>query len=112
MNAFRHSGAQNVDLRLEYGRTRLKLVVQDDGCGMSAEALGDESGEHWGIWGMRERAERMGAKLRIMSRAGGGTEVELRVPRHIAFGSQSSSPAMKWLTSLQSGQKAEETASK
>jgi len=112
MNAFRHSRARNVDLRLEYGRTRLKLVVQDDGCGMTEEALEGGRGEHWGIWGMRERAERMGAKLRILSRTGGGTEVELRVPRHIAFGSQPSSPAMKWLTILQSGQKEAETASK
>jgi signal transduction histidine kinase len=112
MNSFRHSGARNVDLRLEYGRTRLKLVVQDDGCGMAAQALDGGRGKHWGIWGMRERAERMGAKLRILSRTGGGTEVELRVPRHIAFGSQASSPAMKWLTSLQNAQKAEETASK
>jgi signal transduction histidine kinase len=112
INAFRHSGARNVDLRLEYGATRLKLVVLDDGCGIAPGVIEQRRDERWGIWGMRERAERMGAKLRILSRAGGGTEVELRIPRQIAFGSEPSGPAIKWLTRLQSGQKETETASK
>jgi len=112
MNAFRHSRARNVDLRLEYGATRLKLVVLDDGCGIAPEAIKKRRDERWGIWGMRERAERMGAKFRILSRTGGGTEVELRVPRQVAFGSEPSGSAIKWLTRLQNGEKETETASK
>jgi nitrate/nitrite-specific signal transduction histidine kinase len=34
---------------------------------------------------MRERAKRIGAKLRVMSRPAAGTEVELIVPSQIAF---------------------------
>jgi nitrate/nitrite-specific signal transduction histidine kinase len=40
---------------------------------------------HWGLKGMRERAERIGARLRLSSQVALGTEVELRVPGSIAF---------------------------
>jgi hypothetical protein len=50
--------------------------------------------------GMRERAGRIGAKLRVMSRAGAGTEVELRVPGDIAFESVFPASASKWLTGV------------
>ena len=40
---------------------------------------------HWGLSGMRERAERIGARLKVWSRAGAGTEIELVVPGHVAF---------------------------
>ncbi|HWY71977.1 MAG TPA: hypothetical protein VNX88_25140 [Terriglobales bacterium] len=41
---------------------------------------------HWGLPGMRERAEKIGARLKVLSRPAGGTEVELKVPGHVAFG--------------------------
>jgi hypothetical protein len=44
---------------------------------------------------MRERAEKVGAKLRLWSRVAAGTEVELTVPGRIAF--QSHAPARQWL---------------
>jgi hypothetical protein len=61
-----------------------------------------ESGRdgHWGLSGMRERAERIGARLKVMSRTGAGTEVELRVPGDIAFESISPASSSKWLTGL------------
>jgi signal transduction histidine kinase len=34
---------------------------------------------------MRERAERIGARLHVWSREGAGTEIELAVPGKIAF---------------------------
>jgi nitrate/nitrite-specific signal transduction histidine kinase len=34
---------------------------------------------------MRERAQRIGGTLKIRSRPAAGTEVELRVPGHVAF---------------------------
>jgi signal transduction histidine kinase len=67
---------------------------------------------HWGLSGMRERAERIGGKLRVMSRLGGGTEVELRVPNHIAFESPPSSRTSKWLTGLHRPQKEDELTPK
>jgi len=40
---------------------------------------------HWGLSGMRERAQRIGAAFKVWSRAGAGTEVELTVPNQVAF---------------------------
>jgi signal transduction histidine kinase len=43
---------------------------------------------HWGLTGMRERAERVGARFKVWSRAAAGTEVEVSVPNSIAFESR------------------------
>jgi len=40
---------------------------------------------HWGLQGMRERAQQIGAQLEIWSQAGAGTEVELSIPGSIAY---------------------------
>ena len=85
VNAFRHAGAERIEIELEYAARELRLFVRDDGRGMPAEAMPSAADGHWGITGMHERAERVGATLRIRSRAAAGTEVELRVPGHLAF---------------------------
>jgi len=41
---------------------------------------------HWGLPGIRERARRMGARFRLWSEPGAGTEAELTVPARIAYG--------------------------
>jgi signal transduction histidine kinase len=40
---------------------------------------------HWGLRGIRERAERIGAELGFWSEAGAGTEVQLTVPASVAY---------------------------
>ena len=85
MNAFRHSNATSVEIELEYGPKELRLFVRDDGRGIDPEAVRSGIDGHWGITGMRERAERIGGTLRIRTRAEAGTEVELRVPGRAAF---------------------------
>ena len=40
---------------------------------------------HWGLSGMRERADRIGARLQVFSSASAGTELELSVPGRVAF---------------------------
>ncbi len=112
VNAFRHSGASNVNLYLEYAAQQFRILVQDDGCGIEPQVLRVGRDGHWGLSGMRERAERIGGKLRVMSRLGGGTEVELRVPNHIAFESPPSSRTSKWLTGLHRPQKEDELTPK
>jgi signal transduction histidine kinase len=82
---------------LEYAVKQLRVLVRDDGCGIDPQMLESGRDGHWGLSGMRERAERIGAKLRVLSRSGGGTEVELRVPREVAFESQQSGKASKML---------------
>jgi signal transduction histidine kinase len=92
-NAFRHSGATSIEVALEYGVNELRVSVRDNGCGIEPQVLQSGRDGHWGLSGMRERAERAGAKLRVWSSAANGTEIDLRVPARIAFESQVSKRA-------------------
>jgi signal transduction histidine kinase len=96
LNAFRHSQAKTIKLELEYGQKQLRVLVRDDGVGIDAQVLRSGCEGHWGISGMRERAEEMGASLKLFSRAGAGTEVELSVPGGIAYESNSSQRSGGW----------------
>ena len=84
INAFLHSGAARVEVDLEYAPRRLRIAVRDNGKGITPELLRSGHG-HRGLSGIRDQAERMGAKLKLLSRAEAGTEVELSIPAHIAF---------------------------
>ena len=85
VNAFRHSRATRIEVELQYTATRFRLLVRDDGRGIHPELLHSGRDGHWGLPGMRERAERIGARLRVWSRHAAGTEVELAIPARIAF---------------------------
>lgn len=85
VNAYRHAHAGNIETAIEYTPKEIRVAVRDNGCGIDGEKLHPVKNGHWGIQGMRERAERIGARFRIMSRVALGTEVELRVPGRIAF---------------------------
>ncbi len=89
VNAFRHSGARTIEVELHYAADQLQILVCDDGCGIDPQVLRAGREGHWGLSGMRERAERIGAKLKVLSRPAGGTEVELSVPNDVAFRSYS-----------------------
>ena len=80
VNAFRHSRASCIEVELDYARKRFRMVVRDDGCGIDPRVLHAGREGHWGLPGIRERAERVGARLRVWSRAAAGTEVALSVP--------------------------------
>jgi signal transduction histidine kinase len=84
INACRHSEATSIEMRIEYGRNELRISVRDNGCGIDPKDLQWGNG-HWGLQGMRERAERIGARLRLWSGVARGTEVDLRVPARVAF---------------------------
>ncbi|MFL6627117.1 MAG: triple tyrosine motif-containing protein, partial [Vitreoscilla sp.] len=88
-NAFRHAQASRIDVELSHGDGELRLLVRDDGGGMDAEVLaaGRKPG-HWGLTGMRERAEQIGAVLAMRSHPGAGTELELRLPAARAYRSR------------------------
>jgi signal transduction histidine kinase len=89
-NAFRHSQANKIEIELEYSTKQLRILVRDDGAGMDPEVLHSGRDGHWGLAGMRERAESIGARLKVWSRPNAGTEVELLIPGDVAFVSQSS----------------------
>ncbi|WP_141100905.1 sensor histidine kinase [Roseateles aquatilis] len=86
-NAFQHARAQRIDVSIQYAADAFSLIVQDDGIGVpdDVQARGGRPG-HWGLSGMRERAELAGAVYRLTSRPDRGTEVALRVPAARAYG--------------------------
>jgi signal transduction histidine kinase/ligand-binding sensor domain-containing protein len=84
-NAFRHSKASRIEAVLEYCAERFRLCVRDNGCGMEPDILRCGRDGHWGLSGLRERAEKIGAQLRVMSAPGAGTEIELLVPGETAY---------------------------
>jgi signal transduction histidine kinase len=92
-NAFRHSHAKKIEMELEYSLKGLCIRVRDDGCGIDAHVVRSGKEGHFGVSGMRERADLMGAQFRVMSGAAAGTEIELSVPGHIAFQSESDGKA-------------------
>src|SRR5262249_32876158 len=66
-NAFRHSGARTILVELEFGAHELRVLVSDDGCGIDPHVLRSGRKGHWGLSGMRERSEKIGAKLKVSS---------------------------------------------
>jgi len=86
INAFGHAEAAKIEVDLEYDRYLVTLRVRDNGRGIDRHILdtGGRTG-HWGLTGMRERAEKIHAQFAVWSRPNAGTEVELRVPGAIAY---------------------------
>ena len=80
-NAVKHSGCERITVRLEVGDGEVYGRVEDDGEGFDPEAVGKAS-PSWGVGlrSMAERAEMLGGELRVSSRPGVGTSVEVRVP--------------------------------
>lgn len=85
-NAAQHSRARHIEAELHYGEKAFILRVRDDGVGIDAEAVsGAPRAGHWGLQGMRERAESFGARLDVWSEHGAGTEIEMSIPAPIAY---------------------------
>ena len=85
-NSFSHASATSIEAEIIFGANELGLNVRDDGSGVSQDIL-QHGGvdKHYGLLGMKERAEQIGARFSIFSRAGAGTEIEVRVPSKVAY---------------------------
>ena len=73
-NIAKHSGARQVELRLECQPGQMRLLIKDDGLGFDLDSVPPD---HLGITIMRERTSSIGASLQIESQIGLGTTVEL-----------------------------------
>ena len=79
-NSFKYSRASRIEIAVAYEAGLVSLCIRDDGQGFDqSEATRDEE-KHFGLLGMRERAEQMGARLSIRTEPGKGTEVLVEVP--------------------------------
>lgn len=85
-NAYQHAEGHHIEAELRYGVETFRLRIRDDGRGVDPEVL-KEGGRpgHWGLRGIRERAERIGAHVDFWSEAGAGTEVQIEIPGSIAY---------------------------
>jgi len=95
-NAFRHARARRIEAEIRYDDSLFCLRVRDDGTGIDQTILRDgERAGHWGLRGVRERAQRIGGQLDFWSEAGAGTEVQLQVPAAIAYERSRVPPRLK-----------------
>jgi signal transduction histidine kinase len=79
-NAVKHSGASRVSLWFRIEGQTLRMRVSDDGCGFEPSEAFTSSNGHFGLIGMRERADRVGGELKVDSHTGQGTRLDLTVP--------------------------------
>jgi signal transduction histidine kinase len=87
-NVSKHAAALHVDIRVRSVDNHFEVKIADDGCGFDALAYyqGGMQTEGHGLAVMRERAESIGGKLRVISMPGRGTEVQVEVPANIQSG--------------------------
>jgi signal transduction histidine kinase/ligand-binding sensor domain-containing protein len=78
-NVKKHSGATHLSVQLEYGPAEIALVVRDDGRGFEMSDDFQPPPGHFGLTGMRERADAIGGTLEVTSEPGFGTTVRLQV---------------------------------
>jgi ligand-binding sensor domain-containing protein/signal transduction histidine kinase len=79
-NAVRHSRAKRLEVRLAFDASKAQMKIRDDGQGFEPNGQNWEADGHFGLRGMRERAQGINAKLTVTAAAGEGTEVCLEVP--------------------------------
>jgi PAS domain S-box-containing protein len=78
-NAIKHANADEIRVELVYDRDRFCLRVKDNGQGFGVGSI--PASEGFGLLGMSERAERIGAQLTIRSQPGQGTEIIVTINR-------------------------------
>ena len=84
-NAYMHSNGTRLEVSLRYGKD-LAVCVRDNGVGIDPVVADRGRNGHFGLQGMRERAERIGGKLLIASSPDSGTEVTIVVPAGVVCG--------------------------
>jgi signal transduction histidine kinase/ligand-binding sensor domain-containing protein len=97
LNAFRHSRGRSIEVEIDYAPWALRLRVRDDGRGIDPKILQSGRPGHIGLAAMRERADRIGAQLDIVSGPDAGTEIELSVPGSQAYRGLVDEPAWRRL---------------
>jgi ligand-binding sensor domain-containing protein/signal transduction histidine kinase len=80
-NAVRHAKPAHIEIVLRFGARDLQMTIQDDGCGFDGQPHPHSSGPegHFGLAGMRERAEQIGGAFAIESAPGKGTQIQVNV---------------------------------
>jgi len=101
LTALAHSEGSHVEVELAFDSRQFRLRVRDDGRGIDPEIieLGGRPG-HWGLQGMRERAQKIGAQLKLWSGPETGTEIELTVPGATAYRTDGDRSKWSWFSRI------------
>jgi two-component system sensor histidine kinase DegS len=75
-----HSNAGQAVVAVNFAPDLLTLTISDDGQGFDPASVEQNGNGHFGLLGMRERAESFGGKLVIQAQSGRGTRIEVWVP--------------------------------
>jgi signal transduction histidine kinase/ligand-binding sensor domain-containing protein len=101
-NAFRHAQAKRIVVEIRYDDRQFRLTVRDDGKGVVVETIQRQKSGHFGLPGMRERAEIAGGRLEVWSKLDTGTQIELSIPGAIAY----DTPVQRtWFSKVLSGKR-------
>lgn len=88
-NASRYAEAKHIWLELSYEARGFTMRIRDDGRGLGEDVIKDgQRAGHWGLVGMRERADGLGGQLSIVSELGKGTEIAVTLPSKMAYASR------------------------
>jgi signal transduction histidine kinase/YHS domain-containing protein len=79
-NIRRHAHARRADFTFAYEHDGLHVTITDDGVGFVVPSDVHAPDGHWGLRGMRERAELTGGTLEAASTPGQGTRLHLCIP--------------------------------
>jgi signal transduction histidine kinase/ligand-binding sensor domain-containing protein len=79
-NSVQHSGAHTIEIGLSCSARDVRLSVRDDGRGMPRDGNPGGQAGHYGLIGMRERANQIGAEFELVSVPGRGTKISVQVP--------------------------------
>ena len=79
-NACKHGAPTKISIHLSMDNHRLAMSITDDGKGFDSSEAFSSSGGHFGLVGMRERAERLGGELLLSTERGRGTTIDVSVP--------------------------------
>jgi len=86
LNAFRHSKGTKIDAEFHYNDAQLRLRIRDNGRGIDARVLAEAAQRgHYGLTGMRERAELIGGRLTVWSAPDRGTKIECNLRSSLAY---------------------------
>ena len=85
-NAFRHAEPRRIEVAIRHERRLFRLRVRDDGKGIEPALLTHKGrAGHFGLHGMRERAEQIGGRLSVWTAPDTGTEIDLGIPAAQAY---------------------------
>jgi signal transduction histidine kinase len=82
-NSLLHGKPARIMVQVRFESQRVCLTVEDDGGGFECSASAFHKPDHYGLVGMRERAEQMAGCFTLQSAPGSGTKVEVSIPVHV-----------------------------